>query len=91
MSNTFQYRNFGLEIFFIGSHGATRFNNLLRDNTAAEIRRNVLKKNWWTPDNPTNEYFRNNDEVRGASIYEDASFVRLKDVTFSYNFPDNSL
>ncbi|WP_437369255.1 SusC/RagA family TonB-linked outer membrane protein [Maribacter litoralis] len=91
MSNTFQYKYFGLEIFFIGSHGATRFNNLLRDNTAAEIRRNVLKKNWWTPDNPTNTYYRNNDEVRGASIYEDASFVRLKDVTFSYNFPEKVL
>ncbi|MHA7830259.1 MAG: TonB-dependent receptor [Flagellimonas sp.] len=91
MSNTFQYGNLGLEIFFIGSHGATGFNNLLRDNTAAEIRRNVLKKNWWTPDNPTNEYYRNNDEVRGASIYEDASFVRLKDITISYNFPEKVL
>ena len=91
LSNAFQYKNLGLEIFFIGSHGATRHNNLLRDNTAAEIRRNVLKKNWWTPDNPTNEYFRNNDEVRGGSIYEDASFIRLKDVTLSYNFPEKVL
>lgn len=91
MSNTFQYGNFGLEIFFIGSHGATRLNKLLGDNTAAEIRRNVLKKNWWSPDNPTNGYFRNNDEVKGASIYEDASFARLKDITFSYNFSQKIL
>ena len=91
LSNAFQYKNFGLEVFFIGSHGATRHNNLLRDNTAAEIRRNVLKKNWWTPDNPTNEYFRNNDQVKGGSIYEDASFVRLKDITVSYNFPKKVL
>lgn len=91
LSNAFQYKNLGLEIFFIGSHGATRFNNLLRDNTAAEIRRNVLKKNWWTPDNPTNEYYRNNDEVKGGSIYEDASFIRLKDITLSYSFPEKVL
>ncbi|ALJ05369.1 hypothetical protein APS56_09640 [Pseudalgibacter alginicilyticus] len=91
LSNSLQYKNLGLEVFFIGSHGATRLNNLLRDNTAAEIRRNVLKKNWWSPDNPTNEYYRNDDEVKGASIYEDASFVRLKDVTLSYNFPEKIL
>lgn len=91
LSNSFRYSNFGLEVFFIGAHGATRHNNLLRDNTAAEIRRNVMKKNWWTPDNPTNEYFRNNDQVRGATIYEDASFVRMKDVTLSYNFSKNVL
>lgn len=91
LSNGFNYKNIGLEVFFIGSHGATRFNNLLRDNTAAEIRRNVLKKNWWTPTNPTNEYYRNHQEVKAASIYEDASFVRLKDVTLSYNFPEKIL
>lgn len=91
LSNSFRYKDLGLEIFFIGSHGATRFNNLLRDNTAAEIRRNVLKKDWWTPENPTNEYFRNNDEAKTASIYEDASFIRLKDITLSYNFPEKVL
>lgn len=91
LSNSLRYKDFGLEVFFIGAHGATRHNNLLRDNTAAEIRRNVMKKNWWTPDNPTNEYFRNNDQVRGATIYEDASFIRMKDITFSYNFSQNVL
>ncbi|MCK0132002.1 TonB-dependent receptor [Flavobacteriaceae bacterium F08102] len=91
LSNSFRYKNFGLEVFFVGSHGATRLNKLLGDNTAAEIRRNVLKKNWWTPTNPTNEFYRNDDEVKSAQIYEDASFIRLKDVTLSYNFPEKVL
>lgn len=87
MSNTFDYKNFSLEIFLIGSHGATRQNNILRDNTAAELRRNVYKKNWWRSDNPTNEYYANAGFAGGVSIYEDASFIRVKDVTLSYNVP----
>lgn len=95
LSNSFTYKNFNLEIFLQGSHGATKRNNYLRDNTAAEIRRNVMKKDWWTENNPTNKYPKNADDTRmggyGANIYEDAGFIRLKDVSLSYNFPDKIL
>jgi len=92
LSNSVAYKNFNLEFFLQGSHGATKPNNLLRDNTAAEIRRNVMKKDWWTETNPTNKYFKNDTGASsmdgvGAKIYEKAGFIRLKDVSLAYNFP----
>ena len=72
-----------------GVHGTTKNNHLLQDNTAAEVRRNVLKKDWWTPENPTNEFYRINGA--GTTIYENASFVRIKDISLSYNFPTQIL
>jgi hypothetical protein len=93
LTNTFSYRNFTLDVFIHGVHGVTKFNGLKTDDeTFSTIRRNTTKKNWWTPDNPTNEFVMNDLEAeRMAGIrarwYEDASFVRLKDVRFSYQLP----
>ena len=92
LTNDFSYKNFNLNIFIHGVHGATRFNFLKTDlETYSTIRRNTTLKNWWTPDNPTNEFVMNdinaeNMSGQRARWYEDASFVRIKDITFSYNF-----
>src|SRR5690606_15858765 len=56
------------------------------------VRRSTIVKNWWTPDNPSNEWYMNHvDAQRMAGvttgIYENASFVRLKDITLAYNLP----
>ena len=93
VTNTFSYRNFNLDVFIHGVHGVTKFNGLKTDDeTFSTIRRNTTKKNWWTPDNPTNEFVMNDLEAeRMAGIrarwYEDASFIRLKDVSISYQLP----
>lgn len=91
MSNAFSWKNFGLEVFFMGVHGVTKQNALLQDVSASsEVRRNVLLKNWWTPANPTNDFYANAldaEKMAGitTNIYEDASFIRLKDVSLSYD------
>lgn len=92
LTNSFVYKNFNLEIFIHGVHGVTRENNLLQDAVATDVRRNTTLKNWWTPDNPTNDFWMNHVDAHqmdgiNATIYEDASFVRIKDVSFSYTFP----
>jgi TonB-linked SusC/RagA family outer membrane protein len=92
ITNTFSYKGFNLQVFLHGVHGITRQNSLLQDASASsEVRRNVLKKNWWTPENPTNEFYRNAvnaERMSGiaAVIYEDASFIRIKDISLSYDF-----
>lgn len=86
LTNTLSYKSFGLTVFFHGIHGMTRLNELLNDNsTSAGARRNVIKKNWWTPENPSNDFPENSTSAVTYPIYEDASFVRLKDVTLSYS------
>jgi len=92
LTNDFSYRNFNLNVFVHGVHGVTRFNNLKTDlETFSTIRRNTTLKNWWTPDNPTNEFVMNHIDAENmagqrARWYESASFVRIKDITLSYNF-----
>ena len=93
MTNSFSYKNFSLDIFVHGVTGVTRHNSLLTDaDTYTLARRSTTLKNWWTPDNPTNDWVANADgaEHLGSilgKIYESADFIRIKDVSLSYNFP----
>lgn len=95
LTNTFSYNNFTLSIFMHGVHGATVMNYLMNDNVqGAEVRFNTLKKNWWTPDNPTNDWVKNEElatqmEGNSAHIYENPDYVRIKDVSLSYDMPQS--
>jgi len=93
LTNTFTYKNFSLSVFVHGVHEVTKANELFQDaSSSSGVRRNVILKNWWTPENPTNDFYAN-DVMAGlmqgfsALPYQDASFVRFKDVTLSYNLP----
>ena len=87
LSNTFKYRRFTLYIFLQGAGGNTKENPLAQDGVFTEITRNTTKKNWWTEANPNNEHWANdanaNAFLGGVNIYENASYIRLKDITFS--------
>ena len=93
LTNTFSYKDFSLNVFMHGVHGITKQSRLMTDrNTQNEIRRNTIVKDWWTEDNPTNEWVKNDAlaEYMGGQLglyYEDASFVRVKDISLSYDLP----
>jgi TonB-linked SusC/RagA family outer membrane protein len=94
MNNTFSFDNFRLDVFIHGVHGVTMRNTLMTHFGTAELRGNELNKNWWTPDNPTNDwYMMADDAYRQGGVtmtyYENKSFVRLKDVSLSYNLSNN--
>lgn len=93
LTNTFSYKNFNLSLFLHGIHGVTKENDIMDDEIVTTgVRRNTIVKNWWTPENASNEWYMNHvdaNKMAGVStrIYENASFVRVKDVTLSYDFP----
>lgn len=93
LTNVFTYSNFTLSIFIHGVSGSTVQNYLMNDDVqGAEVRYNTLKKNWWTPTNPTNDWIANAllaNNMSGASgrIYERPDFVRIKDISLSYDVP----
>ncbi len=93
MNNTFSYGDFKLNIFMHGVHGLTIRNYLMADNVQGrEVRYNTSKKTWWTPENRTNEWVKNEinaDQMNGHSghVYQDASYVRIKDISLSYDLP----
>ncbi|HSI76418.1 MAG TPA: hypothetical protein VK957_10995, partial [Lunatimonas sp.] len=86
---------FMLTIFIHGVHGATSRNFLMNDNVqGAEVRNNTLQKNWWTPDNPTNDWVMNREMAHmmggfSGNIYENPDFIRIRDVSFSYDLPQS--
>jgi TonB-linked SusC/RagA family outer membrane protein len=93
LTNTFKYRNFAIDIFIQGVQGVTRSNGLMSDlGVTAGVRKNTINKNWWTPENPSNDFFMNNINAQRmsgveAGIYESADFLRIKDISLSYDLP----
>lgn len=94
MTNSFSYKSFKLDVFVHGVHGVTKVNELMIDDVYETVRRNTIKKNWWTPTNPTNDFYMNSKyaNILGGDesqdfYYEDASFVRIKEISLSYDLP----
>ena len=92
--NTFSYKNFDLSLFLVARVGQTidaeflgRFNPSGTGNTYARI-------NYWTPENPSNDYPRPNwgaplSNYTGYQTltYVDGSYFKLRNVTFGYTLP----
>lgn len=82
--------------FFIYTRQGVQFQNSLLSGTMGELgsnRYNHLNLNYWTVDNPTNDYFGvwQGNPYRQAIQYKDASFWRLANVTLGYNLPKSVL
>lgn len=98
--NNISFKNFELSIFFQGSQGnkMANFNNL--DLLNFNGQQNVLAEaglNRWTPDNPSNKYPRAVSAgsldigTVSSAIVEDASYVRLRNLTLAYSFPSSGI
>ncbi len=93
LTNTITFSGFTFSFFIHGVHGLTKENDLWSVDVWNEVRRNTVNRDWWTPDNPTNEIYSNvpnSDKQSGNTVvrFEDASFIRLKDLTIAYDIPE---
>lgn len=89
LTNTFSHKGFTLMIFIHGQNGVTKENPLQLDNVFTDVARNTINKDWWSADkNPNGTHFANdaNANYRGVNFYENASFLRIKDISLAYNF-----
>ncbi|RQP18241.1 MAG: TonB-dependent receptor [Parapedobacter sp.] len=99
--NRLSYKNFGLVIFIEGVQGVSMLNNNLVDTYfPLQNRRNKYAEpylNRWTPENPSNKYpsfvspGSQGQNVVNSLTVEDASYIRLKSVQLSYDFPSRLL
>ena len=90
LNNSVRYRGFTLSAFFNTVQGVTRSNDLLGTNQVfTDVRRNMVYRTWWTPETPINTYPANSNTSNPYALpfYEDASFIRLKDLTLAYDLP----
>jgi len=93
LSNNFSYKSFSLDVFLQGSQGNQMLNSnrfeLESGNGLSNASTKLLDR--WTPENPSNLYpraNRNADYLHMSTRYlEDASYVRIKTITLSYDLP----
>lgn len=92
MTNRLKYKDFDLSFLLYYRNGTQYYNGTL-SGTFGEIgstRYNKLASlDYWRSDNPSNTYFgvAAANPYRNAINYQDATFLRLSDVTVGYTLP----
>lgn len=92
LTNRFGYKNFNLSIFLQARFGSMFQSSVYQGNTfALQGRYNNLNVNYWTKNNPTNDYPQPNYGKQTPYFattlsYFDASFVRIRNIYLSYDF-----
>ncbi|MDR3251939.1 MAG: SusC/RagA family TonB-linked outer membrane protein [Tannerella sp.] len=82
------FKNFQVSFFLRADLGHHSTNALLVNTDHMGDRRNNYDIPYWTSENPTNSYTRQNTvNTPVFAIYESRSFVRLQDLSVSYDLP----
>ena len=92
-SNDVTYKNFDLNIYVYGRIGQTFVSDYANKFEPNAIENGAVV-NYWTPENPTNDYPRPNANISRASMpfattlgYKDGSFVKIRNITLGYTLP----
>jgi TonB-linked SusC/RagA family outer membrane protein len=85
ITNTFHYKQFNLSIFIQTAQGMMRNNADLNYADESGRRNTPTEIGYWTPTNGNNSFQSlSYTNTRGYGYPRDASYTRIKDVTFSY-------
>jgi TonB-linked SusC/RagA family outer membrane protein len=99
LQNTFTYKGFELGIYVIARFGQTINAEFMGSRYNVNGTGNGIESfNYWTPENPTNDFPRPRANVSNVSAYGgytgytslnfiDGSFIKLKTVTLAYTLP----
>ncbi|WP_256013001.1 TonB-dependent receptor [Desertivirga xinjiangensis] len=92
--NTFSYKNFDLNLFLIARVGQTIDAEFLGRYNPSGIGNTYAVINYWTPENPSNDYPRplygqplTNYTGYQTLTYVDGSYFKLRNVTLGYTLP----
>lgn len=94
LTTTLKWKGFDLFADFYGVYGRIIQNKYLYDyNSGGSLqgKLNGVKVNYWTPQNPSNEYprplYSQGISYHSALSYSDASYIRLRTLTLGYTLP----
>lgn len=92
LTNNLSYRNFELSVFFQGVYGNQLFNVNKQELELLSGQQNasITALDRWTPENQGNTIHRAFEDpaaIHTDRYVEDASFLRLQNITFSYTLP----
>jgi TonB-linked SusC/RagA family outer membrane protein len=93
LNSVMRYKNFDLTIF-----AYARIGHMVSDGIetqwAPDRRENSMERDYWTPNNPTNEYPRIDPGLTRSGWseattlrYKDGSYVKIRDITLGYTIP----
>ncbi len=100
MRNTFTiYKDwsFSFNMYSYMGHKSLSTEYLNQDNNYSQITncRNIYEKNYWTIDNPTNDYARLGAQgptgIEAPAKVINRSFIRLENISLAYNLPKSFL
>ena len=93
INSVMTYKNFDLNVFVYARIGHM-VSDPIETQWAPDGRENSIMRDYWTPNNPTNEYPRLNPRLTRSGWsratvlrYNDGSFVKIKDITLGYTLP----
>ena len=91
ITNRFEYKGFDLNVFIYARIGAMIRSRFHDNNNLLFGRYNNLNINYWTPNNPTNDFPRPNQNqefpIYGSTLsYFGGSFVKVRNISLGYNF-----
>jgi TonB-linked SusC/RagA family outer membrane protein len=94
LTNRFEFKGFDLSFFLFGRFGNTILSGFHRNQLQLAGRYQQIKVDYWTPNNPTNEFPRpkSNQEFpvyNSTLFYYDGSFIKLRNINFGYTFNKN--
>ena len=92
LTSTWEYKNFDLSVVSYFRIGGTIISTLHMPNdylNRLDGRRNQIKVDYWTPDNPTNAYPRPKQDpgpYTNTLGYFDGSFLKIRSINLGYTF-----
>ncbi|NMA73245.1 MAG: TonB-dependent receptor, partial [Bacteroidales bacterium] len=92
LTSTWEYKNFDLSVVSYFRIGGTIISTLHMPNdylNRLDGRRNQIKVDYWTPDNPTNAYpapRKNPGAYTNTLGYFDGTFVKIRSINLGYTF-----
>ena len=94
ITNTVNYKNFELfaDVYIV--EGATRLNNVLANGELWKGAINGIRTKYYTPEFPSTDYPRPKPDTHlhlFPFAVRDASYIRLRTLTFGYNLPNSAL
>lgn len=91
LGNDLQWKNWSVGVKLYSYLGHVRDNNHKKNNDVFYDRGTSFNVPYWTPENPSNEWARVESYETGFTVFENNSFIRLDNVSLSYDVPASFL
>jgi TonB-linked SusC/RagA family outer membrane protein len=93
-TSRFSYKGFDASIIIYARMGQMLFSGFHYNTNQLAGRYQQIKVDYWTPNNPTNEFPQPNKDQefpvgREAISYFDGSFVKIRNINFGYTLPNH--